>query len=74
MIHQARFKRGATPVSNSNEFDPKSHGNSTAVVSNVEFNPVAPNSKYRKRCSQAQESHNTYNIHFIFYELSSARQ
>lgn len=59
MIHQARFKRGATPVSNSNEFDPKSHGNSTAVVSNVEFNPVAPNSKYRKRYSQAQESQNT---------------
>ena len=61
MIHQARFKRGATSVSNSNEFDPAvPHGNSTAVVSpNVEFNSVAPNSKYRKRRSQAQEGQST---------------
>ena len=59
MIHQARFKRGATSVSNSNESDPKSHGNSTAVVSNVEFNSVAPNSKETKRRSQGQESQNT---------------
>ena len=56
MIHQVRFKRGATSVSNSNEFDPKWHGNSTAVILNVEFNSVAPNSKETKRRSQGQES------------------
>ena len=35
------------------------HGNSTAVISNVEFNSVAPNSKETKRRSQRQESQNT---------------
>ena len=59
MIHQARFKRSATSLSDSNEFDPKSHGNSTAVILNVEFNSVAPNSKEIKRRSQGQESQNT---------------
>ena len=67
MIHQARFKRGATSVSNSNESDPKSHGNSTAVVSNVEFNSVAPKFK-RNKTSQSgtgESKHLKYTFHIL---------
>ena len=44
-ISKARFRRPATAVSNSYEFDPAVARQQQGVVSNVEFNPVAPNSK-----------------------------
>ena len=37
----------ATAVPNLNQFDPAWHGSSMAVVSNVKFYSLVPNSKYR---------------------------
>ena len=44
-ISKARFRRPATAVSNSYEFDPAVARQQQGVVSNDEFDSVVPNSK-----------------------------